>query len=281
MLTIWISVTQISTLAISHKLHTYACTLTPTHSQTDSQKHTHKHIQTHTHTHGHTDKQADTKRHRHTHARTLFKSTPLHLLKHPTSKHQNIKASKKACGQLDMQMCNIALCVWVGRKTEWGPRMFTANAQTRARASRGVTQNLTVLRLSVPGQQLRIEIRRIILVEHLRLRHTTFIVSPLKRQWPMARYLSVSMYVVNEQGRWLLLGQSNLQFPLLFQIHLAFTHVGGGPFFFSSPTYFCLQLSQSVSARRADSSFLVFSLSSHRYSYISLLFSFRFIESYL
>ena len=83
--------------------------------------------------------------------------------------------------------------------------MLTANAQTRASASGGVTQNLTVLRLSVPGQQLRIEIRRVILVEHLRLRHTTFIVSPLKRPSTMARYLSVSMYVVNEQGRWLIM----------------------------------------------------------------------------
>ena len=83
--------------------------------------------------------------------------------------------------------------------------MFTANAQTRASASGGVTQNLTVLRLSVPGQQLRIEIRRVILVEHLRLRHTTFIVSPLKRPSTMARYLYVSMYVVNEQGRWLIM----------------------------------------------------------------------------
>ncbi len=35
----------------------------------------------------------------------------------------------------------------------------------------------------------------------------------------------------------------------------------------------------SVSTRRVDSSFLVFSLSSHRYSYISLLFSSRFIDS--
>ncbi len=37
--------------------------------------------------------------------------------------------------------------------------------------------------------------------------------------------------------------------------------------------------SNPVSARRVDSSFLVFSLSSHRYSYISLLFSSRFIDS--
>jgi hypothetical protein len=34
-----------------------------------------------------------------------------------------------------------------------------------------------------------------------------------------------------------------------------------------------------VSERRVDSSFLIFSLSSHRYSYISLLFSPRFIDS--
>ncbi len=34
-----------------------------------------------------------------------------------------------------------------------------------------------------------------------------------------------------------------------------------------------------VSVRRVDSSFLVFSLSSHRYSFLSLLFSSRFIDS--
>jgi hypothetical protein len=41
----------------------------------------------------------------------------------------------------------------------------------------------------------------------------------------------------------------------------------------SSPT------TNPVSARRVDSSFLVFSLSSHRYSYISLLFSSHFVDS--
>jgi hypothetical protein len=35
-----------------------------------------------------------------------------------------------------------------------------------------------------------------------------------------------------------------------------------------------------VSARRVDSSVLVFSLSSHRYSYISLLFNSRFNKAY-
>ncbi len=37
--------------------------------------------------------------------------------------------------------------------------------------------------------------------------------------------------------------------------------------------------SVSEECRRVDSSFLVFSLSSHRYSYVSLLFTSRFIDS--
>jgi hypothetical protein len=41
----------------------------------------------------------------------------------------------------------------------------------------------------------------------------------------------------------------------------------------------CLVCSDQPTARRLDSSVLIFSLSSHRYSYISLLFSSRFIAS--
>jgi hypothetical protein len=53
-----------------------------------------------------------------------------------------------------------------------------------------------------------------------------------------------------------------------------------------SPSTFTIFFKKKVSggrktniARRVDSSVLVFSLSSHRYSFISLLFSSRFIDS--
>ena len=158
-------------------MHTHTHTLTPTHSQTHSQRHTHTQIQTHTHKHRHTDKQAVTKRHRQKHARThTIQKHPSPSFKTPhfkTPKYQSVK--KGHAGSL---ACRCAITALRVSRKENG--MGPANAQTRARASGGVKQNLTVLRLSVPGQQLRIEIRRIILVEHLRLSHTTFIVSTLK-----------------------------------------------------------------------------------------------------